>query len=59
MRKKPLVEVARELGISVAALKQRLKQEREQNAIDEARRALSPKSAGWNPRAGNKRRQKD
>lgn len=55
MKKITLEEEARKLGISVAALKRRRKAKKEAREIVAAERALAPKSAGWNPRAGNKK----
>jgi hypothetical protein len=51
-----LAEQSRRLGVTVATLKRQLKAKRDEEAARRALWALAEKSAGWNPRAGNKRR---
>lgn len=55
-KKRSFADRARNLGISPGALRQRIKNEKEEKAAREAGNALAPKSAGWNNRAGAKKK---
>ena len=51
-----LAEQARRQGVTVATLKRQLNAKRDEEAARRALWVLAEKSAGWNPRAGNKKR---
>lgn len=55
-RKKTIVELAREAGLSVDAYKRHIKEKMEKEELRKSEAALMPKSSGWNPRSGSKKK---
>jgi hypothetical protein len=51
-------EMAEARGISVSTLKRQIKERCEEELNRQSENALRPQSAGWNPRAGNRKRVK-
>lgn len=58
MKRKTLQEQAREQGVSVATIKRKLKERRDSDNLKIAESRLMKRTAGWNSRAGNRRKVK-